>query len=152
VAEKRWTPAEIAELISEDVSEAQPASGMGGVGSGTMPLPLVDVSGATPQFEQPGDNDHFQTTMRACSAECCAYNIRGEHCELETIDIDDKGGCVQYQLAEDEYDDTSRYQEEEVDVGDMTAQPHVPAMHNPAQLSAWSATRVTPYDPMGSAQ
>lgn len=42
------------------------------------------------------------TEMRECSAQSCANNVKGRHCGLAAISINDHGGCDNYEADEEE--------------------------------------------------
>jgi hypothetical protein len=157
---RRPTPAELAEIIPEDVQGSTPVSGMGGVGSaaswrddGTLSLPVVDSLPPNMGGDATaGQSQRPRTAMRSCAAMSCAHNIASLHCGLEEIEVDERGGCARYEPAAAEGDDQRRYDEEEIDVGDMPAMQTGAAIHNPNELRSWVSAKVTPWDPQGSAQ
>ena len=129
-------------MISSQIGATQP-----GVGN--------DMYNAGPEFDQGGIDEQpdFVTAMSQCAATGCVHNEAGL-CALETIDISDCGGCVQYEAkAECGHDhsdgDDSRYGEQETNVnGDSGAGQYSsqPQQMKPQQMSSepdrhWRASR-----------
>lgn len=111
---RKPTPQELADFISEDehglpvISNVGPGYGAPSVSSG-------------PGFNNGGgqeDCGDCVTVMQQCAATGCAHNEAGR-CALESIDINDTGGCAQYEAcAHDDGGqggDGSRYGEEPSD-------------------------------------
>ena len=147
----RPTPAEIAELISEDIMGTQPVSGLGVVNQGTLPQPGPEVQMAPPSQVQDAVSRIPLTTMQACSASSCAHNVHGERCELDEIEIDDRGHCAMFELAEcDEQEEPngSRYNEHQVEVGEMPMVPAEPTEIDAGEGNHWVTNK---WDPQGNA-
>ncbi len=98
---RKPTPAQLADMIGEDqnglpidTNQTNDNSGMDN-----------NVSGET------------TTTMQQCAAVSCAHNDAGG-CVLDSIDINDRGGCEQYEACADDSvgDDDGRYDEQETDI------------------------------------
>ena len=96
------TPSQIARMVTED-SYGLPLS---------MPESPVIAHAPLSNFNDSGE--HAQNTMlRGCSAERCANNDGGK-CNLEMVDINQYGGCTQYEAAAGGSDDgQGRYEEDE---------------------------------------
>lgn len=56
------------------------------------------------------------TQMRTCGACNCMNNAEG-NCRLDTIEINEHGGCAMFEAGEEMADDGPRYQEEETNDG-----------------------------------
>jgi hypothetical protein len=63
----------------------------------------------TPDLDMPGGHavddgvsEAPGTGMRACGAVNCAHNVEGQRCELDQIEINQHGGCSDYEAAADD--------------------------------------------------
>lgn len=115
---RKPSPLELAAFITEDeyglpMVTAQPGAG-------------EQVSNVGPQFDQDGrqPTDDQVTQMQQCAASGCMHNEAGR-CGLGSIDINEHGGCAQYEASADgAQDDTGRYDEADTDVTGGVAQTH----------------------------
>lgn len=146
---RKPTPREIAEMIRED----QYGLPMLSQGPGEMSGPM----NAGPQFDQgggAGDNEGREdvpTQMNQCSATSCAHN-QGGRCSLEAIEINERGGCEQFEAGADNaeaQDDDGRYAEDETDVtggGNTPYPPRGAGSNQPGSERHWQTGR---WDPKG---
>lgn len=113
---RKPTPAELADYITEDqyglpMLSQEP----GGMESGQNMGPMFDQGGDA------GDNDgqDTETQVSQCAAITCSNN-KGGRCGLEAVEINDRGGCEQFEAGADNVEgaeeDEGRYEEEETDV------------------------------------
>lgn len=118
------TPKQIADIMSED-EFGLPVISQQGVGQ-----PGHDGFNAGPEFDQgggPAAQEH-RTEMRSCAASGCSYNQDG-YCTLEAIEINESGGCAQYEAAApgSSGEDGGRYDELDTDVsGGVGSEPPAP--------------------------
>lgn len=146
---RKMTPLEISRYIMEDPHT-----------SPNMGVPaIVNQPGTMPGMgnnEAPGFGDGTQmgqdpvTVMNSCGACCCTNNIEG-YCKLETIEINDTGGCVQYEASAEDSSmgQDGRYEEEHTDVSGMPEQGAGPQSNVESQDSQgrhWDKNR---WDPKG---
>ena len=81
------------------------------------------------------EDNQVTTHINSCCATGCAHNINGERCGLTKIEVNERGGCSNYEAETDDFDDEY---EQEVNMIDgisnaMPEQPDFPtAMSNMA--------------------
>ena len=56
-----------------------------------------------------GRSNQRQTQVIACTAGSCAHNIHGRQCSLNSIEVNERGGCADYEPEADEEEDESTY-------------------------------------------
>lgn len=116
---RKPSPRELAEFVTEDQYGLPMVSSQPGVSP--------DAYNAGPEFDQGGPpaGDDQLTEMRQCAAVACRHNQAGR-CVLDAIEINERGGCQQYEAGADgsAVDDASRYDETETDVTGGTITPY----------------------------
>lgn len=131
------TPQQLADLINEDEY---------GLPVFQPPGEQADAYNVGPEFDQgAGPEEPDQTTvMRTCAATSCVYNQAGL-CELADIEINERGGCGQYEASADDSAEVgdSRYEEQEADVTGGNPQP---TEEPPGDDRHWQTGR---WDPKG---
>lgn len=124
MAGRRLTPLEIAKYIDDPLSEdpfAMPNHS--GVPSALNQPGMMDQTGmagngynAGPEFgdgqEQPGDS---HTCVGSCGATSCANNCNGM-CSLESVTINDRGGCEEYEAIAGDGMENGRYGEQDANI------------------------------------
>jgi len=143
---RKPTPAEIGSLITED-EFGLPIMAQSPVSPALAPQGALSSFNDPQQTQGPTPYMSGQTAMRACLAEGCIHNSNG-HCGLDAIDVNQYGGCHQYEASADGAEpgsDQSRY--EEVDTPDPTGGP-APLPGMPERMDSQRATN-GPWDPRG---
>jgi len=116
---RKPSPQELADYINEDQYGLPMVAAQPGVGA--------DAYNAGPEFDQGGGPqvEEQTTLMHQCAATACRHNQTGR-CALEAIEINDRGGCEQYEASADGHgpdDGSGRYDEAETDVTGGTVTP-----------------------------
>lgn len=148
MSNRRLTPLEIAKLIDDPLMEdpfAMPNHT--GVPPEMNQPGLMDQSGlagagynAGPEFGDGVEQTNSHTCVGACGAMSCANNCNGM-CSLESVEINDRGGCEQYEAGAGDGMEDGRYDEHDANI---TGGP--PAPPGGQQSQQWDHNR---WDPRG---
>lgn len=144
---RRMTPLELARFIPEDPNDpimedphAMPS------GSG-LPAPIDEPGmmsqagmNASPGFGDEQVGQQQSTAVNSCMASSCAHNCNGM-CGLDSVEINDRGGCDQYEAMADDNSTMSdgRYDEQDSDASGGPPGPQ-------QQSQRWDRNR---WDPKG---
>jgi hypothetical protein len=146
---KKPTPAEIGAMIVED-EFGLPIMAQSPVSPAIAPQGSLSAFNDSQQGEGSAPYMSGCTKMRACMAESCVHNDNG-HCRLDEIEVNQHGGCQQYEATAEGADaEQSRY--DEIETSDPTGgSAPVPGMPGMPGMQAMDSQRATngPWDPRG---